>query len=362
MASITRSDFGATTEGLTVAAAFPTAIKDRTIVITGINKLGIGYTTAEALASQAPRCLILAGRSTTKVQECISSLHAQYPNVDYRLLHLDLSSKKSVHIAATEVLSWIDTPTIDIVINNAGVMHIPTRTLSEDGIELHLATNHIGHFLFTNLVMSKLIAAAKASNTPGTTRIINISSVGTAISALRASDPNFTKPASQLPEREKPNFAMMRMAKLQVDEDMVYFPFAAYGQSKTANVLYSVGLNARLFEKHGILSVALHPGEIKSELQRNTDPQWLEGVTKYKEKNNMPWKTLRQGASTTLVAALDPMLAGASKSGPGGNEGCQTLFLSDCQIGKTQAYALDKRDAERLWGISEAWVGEKFEW
>ncbi|KAK5084843.1 hypothetical protein LTR70_007768 [Exophiala xenobiotica] len=277
MASVTYPDFGATTEGLTVAAAFAATIKGRTIIITGINKLGIGYATAEALASQAPRRLILAGRSTTKVQECIDTLRSQYATVDYRLLHLDLSSRKSARTAAAEVLSWTDTPTIDIVINNAGVMHIPTRTLSEDGIELHLATNHIGHFLFTNLIMPKLVAAAKSNKVPGPTRIINISSVGTAISALRASDPNFTKPASQLPEREKPNFAMMRMAKLDVDEEMVYFPFAAYGQSKTANVLYSVGLNERLFEKHGLLSVALHPGEIKSELQRNTDPKWLRG-------------------------------------------------------------------------------------
>lgn len=202
MVSITHSDFGATTEGLTVAAAFPAAITGRTIIVTGINKLGIGYATAEAFASQAPRRLILAERSTTKVQECIDTLRSQYPTVDYRLLHLDLSSQKSARTAAAEVLSWTDTPTIDIVISNAGVMHIPTRTLSEDGIELHLATNHIGHFLFTNLIMPKLVAAAESNNIPGLTRIINISSVGTAISALRDSDHNFTKPASQLPARE----------------------------------------------------------------------------------------------------------------------------------------------------------------
>lgn len=104
---------------------------------------------------------------------------------------------------------------------------------------------------------------------------------------------------------------MMRMAKLDVDEEMVYIPFAAYRQSKTTNVLYSVGLNERLFGKHGILSVALHPGEIKSELQKNTGPNWREGVVKYKEKNNMPWKTLGHGASTTLVAALDPKVGGS---------------------------------------------------
>ena len=75
MTSTNYPDFRATTEALTVGLAFPASVRDRTILMTGVNKLGIGYTTAEALASQCPRCLILSGRSETKIQECLESLH-----------------------------------------------------------------------------------------------------------------------------------------------------------------------------------------------------------------------------------------------------------------------------------------------
>lgn len=107
--------------------------------------------------------------------------------------------------AAAEAISWSYVPSIDLVINNAGVMNIPERTLSEDGIEIHFATNHIGHFLFTNLIMPNIIAAAN-DNPSGSTRIVNISSVGAGLSALRASHLEWVKPATQLPEKEKPNF------------------------------------------------------------------------------------------------------------------------------------------------------------
>ena len=150
------TDFGFETEGLAVAAAFPASIKGRTILVTGVNKKGIGYTTAESFASQSPKTVILAGRSTEKLQECIDGLKAAYPDGDYRPLKVDLSSQESVRSAAKEVLSWDDVPTIDIVVNNAGVMNIQTRTITSDGVELTMATNHVGHFLLTNLIMSKV--------------------------------------------------------------------------------------------------------------------------------------------------------------------------------------------------------------
>lgn len=89
-----------------------------------------------------------------------------------------------------------------MLINNAGVMAIPDLTLSEDGIEMSFATNHIGHFLFTNLIIGKLIAASKSSPTP--TRIVNLTSFGHQFSPIRFSDINFTKKASELPEEERP--------------------------------------------------------------------------------------------------------------------------------------------------------------
>lgn len=358
MASTTHSNFDKTTEAAEVAAAFPQAIKDRTILITGVNKLGIGYSTAEAFASQSPRCLILAGRSTAKVQECIDSLHSQYPAIDIRPLLLDLSSQKSVRSAATEVLGWPDVSAIHLVINNAGIMRhgesfdgdVP---VSEDGIEQMFATNHLGHFLFTNLIMPKITAAAQKAPA-GSSRIINLSSSGTYVSPFRASDIAWAKPASQLPEKDRPNFAMMKYAGMDVDEEISYIPTAAYGQSKTCNILFSVGLNERLFEKHGILSLALNPGEIKTELGRNTDPEWLaRAIKKREDMGIMHWKTQGQGASTTLVAACDPKLSLPESDGNG-------QYLSDCQIAKAPAYATDKEAAEKLWQISEELTSQEF--
>jgi NAD(P)-dependent dehydrogenase (short-subunit alcohol dehydrogenase family) len=320
-----------------------------------VNKLGVGYATAVALASQSPRRIILAGRSPAKLQECLDALANKYQEVNFRSLVLDLSSQKSVRAAATEVLSWEDTPAIDVVINNAGVMNIPNRTLSEDGIELHLATNHVGHFLFTNLIMSKIIASATNARRDAA-RVINVSSMATMTSPLRVSDFNWEKPTLELPDDEKPNLDMMKAAALVVDETMSYIPMGAYGQSKTANILYSVGLNKRLHEKYGVTSIAVHPGEVRTELHRTTDLMWLKKTEEWREKMNVGWKTLEQGASTALVAALDPKLG---KVGDGG----QGQFLSDCQLSKiAPPYALNTVRADDLWQMSEELVKENFSW
>ena len=357
MTSTTHSNFDQNTDAVEVAAAFPQAIKDRTVLVTGVNKQGLGYATAEAFASQSPRCLILAGRSTAKVQECIDNLHSRYPAIDIRPLLVDLSSQKSVRSAATEVLGWTDVPSIHLVVNNAGIMRHGAKSdgdvpRSEDGIEDMFATNHLGHFLLTNLIMPKITAAAK--DTPaGSVRIVNLSSSGTWVSPLRASDINWQKPASQLPENERPNFAMMKMAGMNVDEEVPYIPTAAYGQSKTCGILFSVGLNERLFKQHDILSLALNPGEIKTELGRHTDPEWLaRAIKKREEMGIMHWKTQSQGASTILVAACDPKLGLPESDGHG-------QFLGDCQITKAPAYATDKEHAEKLWQISEELTSQK---
>jgi NAD(P)-dependent dehydrogenase (short-subunit alcohol dehydrogenase family) len=349
------ADFNGKTAASTVASTFPDSIKGHTILITGVNKLGLGYATASALATQVPSKLIICGRSELKLQECADGINSEHPTVDVRTLILDLSSQKAVRKAASEVMGWEDIPKIDIVINNAGVMNIPERTLSEDRIEMHLATNHVGPFLFTNLIMPKILAAAKNAE-PGSVRIINLSSMGIMTSGFRISDPNFEKPGSELPESERPNYPIFKQFGLPGDESTIYIPMAAYGQSKTAAVLLSVALNERLYEKHRVLSLALHPGEIYTELHRTTDKEWLADVDQKRDSATMALKTPEQGSSTTLVAALDPKLGKPNDDGYG-------QFLSDCQISPMAPPSrLDKDIAGKLWEMSEDWTKEKFAW
>lgn len=143
----------------------------------------------------------------------------------------------------------------------------------------------------------------------------------------------------------------MKQAGMNVNDSLSYIPSAAYGQSKTCNILFSVGLNERLFEKHGILSLTLNPGEVKTELGRNVDSAWLaEMIKKREDQGLLHWKTLRQGASTTLVAACDPKLTLPESDGSG-------YYLDDCQIAKAPGYATNKEDAEKLWRFSEKLTG-----
>ncbi|KAF2442547.1 NAD(P)-binding protein [Karstenula rhodostoma CBS 690.94] len=342
----TNSEWGFNTTAQTVAAAYPDAIKNRTILITGVNRNGLGYATAAALASQSPSTIIITGRSQAKLDESLASLRTAYPSVTFKPLVVDLSSQASVRSAAASVLAWPDILTLDIVINNAGVMNLPSRTLSVDGIEMHFATNHIGHFLLTNLLMPKILA----STAP---RIVNVSSIGTFVSPVRFSDLLWNTPHAVIPEQEKPNVGMLAATDLLVTDDTTYIPFGAYGLSKTANILFSVGLNKKVGGK-GVRSFALHPGEIMTDLHRTTDPAWLamakERGTKVGLKGD---KSAEEGAATSVVAAVDPGLGGEKEG----------VFLEDCQVSaKVPSYAVDEKEAERLWEVSEGLVGEKFAW
>ncbi|KAJ5681746.1 uncharacterized protein N7477_001686 [Penicillium maclennaniae] len=197
MAATTYSEFNANTEGFEVAEKFSSQVRGKSVIITGVNRGGIGFPTAQALASQSPASLIVAGRSPSKIQECIELLKRDWPDVSYRALQMDLSSQKSVRAAAAEVLAWEDVPSVNILINSAGVMGVQERTLTEDGIEMHFATNHIGHWLFTCLIMPKIIEASK-QNPKGATRIVNVSSGSPRMSSMRWSDMNFDRSLKSL--------------------------------------------------------------------------------------------------------------------------------------------------------------------
>ena len=200
---------------------------------------------------------MIAGRNPSKIQDCIDVLKADYPNVEYRALKLDLGDKDSIRAAAKEVLSWPGV--VDILVNSAGIMGINERTLTSDGIEIHFATNHIGHFLFTNLIMPKLIKAAEGKP-KGSARVVNVSSGSPMMSGLRWSDMTFNKKNQDLPKEEQPAYEWFKVWGYSDMEDQAYIPLDGYNRSKVANVLFGIGANKRLFEKHGVFMTAVHPG------------------------------------------------------------------------------------------------------
>ncbi|KAK7749299.1 hypothetical protein SLS62_008268 [Diatrype stigma] len=359
----THPEFNANTEALEVAKAFADGIRGKTVIVTGVNRGGIGFTTAQAFASQSPANLILTGRNPAKVQESIDALKAEYPGVNYRSLKIDLSSQKAVRAAAAEVLAWSDIPAVDILVNSAGVMGIQERTLSEDGIEMHFATNHIGHWLFTCLIAPKLIAAAAAQRGPkGATRVVNVSSGSPYVTRMRWSDRNFEKRNGDLPALEQPPYDFLRAWGFEDLENQSYNPVEAYSQSKVANVLAGVGATRRLLDSHGILSLALHPGVIKTELGRSFPEVTLSAIKTLADAGNITYKTQGAGASTSLVAALDPGLAvgvGETKDGKE-NYGA---FLENCQISEQcLPETVSNAEAEKLWKLSEELVHESFSW
>lgn len=238
-------------------------------------------------------------------------------------------------------------------------MCLPERIIGEDGIELTFATNHIGHFLLTCLIMPKIIRAAE-NNPKGATRIVNVSSASPVHTNMRWSDTNFEKKTHELPEAERPSSAMHAMFGVQDITDLAYIPLEGYNQSKTANLLFSIALRKRLYEKHGILSLALHPGVMRTELVRNMTTETLDIVNDFEKSGAFPFKTVGAGSSTTLVAALDPSLGPVEERNGKENYG---VYLADCQVtDMATPLATSSAEAEKVWQLSENLVKEEFSW
>lgn len=171
----------AKTTGSELVKELAPEIEGRVILVTGVTPNGLGAVFAEAVAHAKPALLILTARTPAKAEKTAEVIRAI--GVPTKVPQLDLGSLASVRKAADEVNSWSDTPHIDVLVNNAGIMAVGF-TLSPDGFESQFATNHLGHFLFTNLIMKKL----QASRSP---RVVNVSSDGHRMSPIRWDDYNF---------------------------------------------------------------------------------------------------------------------------------------------------------------------------
>ncbi|KZV90157.1 NAD(P)-binding protein [Exidia glandulosa HHB12029] len=304
--------FNHDTTGDEVVAKFADRVKGRTFLLTGPTLEGVGGATLLALARASPKAFILVGRNPVKVQPVIDAIAAVDPTITTVFAQADFTSLASIRSAAEKIFSSPAAATIDVIINNAGVMATPySKTV--DGIETQLATNHIAPFLLTNLLLPRL-----AKN--GT--IVSVSS-----SAHRASTGNY----------DDYNY-----------EHTEYDPFRAYGQSKLATVMFTTSLVSR-----GYRAITLHPGLIFSGMQRHTNMEELAANAKKAREADPAYqgpgapKSLAQGCSTSLVAALDPSV-------PNG------AYLFDCQVETPKAEGLDKEKAEKLWKLSEKLVGQQF--
>lgn len=151
------------------------------VIVTGPSKDGIGAEIAKTLASANPSQLLLAGRNEAKIAPVIEEISAANPKVKVTYIQCDLTDNTSVRRAAAQVDSLVDR--VDILVNNAGIMAVRGFHKSADGVESQFAAGHLGHFLLTNLIIDKLVAAQ------GT--VINMTSSAYALDAADTQDPNF---------------------------------------------------------------------------------------------------------------------------------------------------------------------------
>lgn len=315
-----------------LAAHYASLIAGRTILVTGVSPGSLGASFVKNIASAHPTTLILAGRSPDKMQACVSEVKAVAPEVNVKLLTMNLMSLKDVRRAAETVNSWDDIKHIDVLVNNAGIMAVP-YTETEDGFEAQFQTNHLSHFLFTNLIIEKLLASPKP-------RLVHVSSGVHRVGHIRWTDLHF-------------------------DHGKRYQRWLAYGQSKTANALMGIAF-AEKYAQRGLQSFSMCPGVSLTNLSAHGASDFAAFAKDLTEMDNiygnkwgtgmaaMHYKDNDQGASTHVFASFDPNL--------GEHNGA---FLNDCRLAdaeKEEVYpwATSKIDALRLWKVSEELVGQQF--
>jgi NAD(P)-dependent dehydrogenase (short-subunit alcohol dehydrogenase family) len=285
----------------------------RTAVITGANS-GVGFATASALASRGAR-VVMAVRNLEKGERVVARIKAAHPGAIVELVELDLTSLRSIAIAAAQMR--IEYDRIDLLINNAGVMWTPKAT-TVDGFELQFGTNHLGHFALTGLLLERLLPVADS-------RVVTVSSGGHRIRAAIHFD--------------------------DLHWERRYDRIGAYGQSKLANLLFTYELQRRLAPLGTTLAVAAHPGVANTELSGHLS--WLSKTMLHLAA---PWP-LRQdaehGALPTLRAATDAGVVGGQYYGPDGfgeMRGHPTVVESSKQ-------SHDVELQRRLWAVSEQLTG-----
>ncbi len=285
----------------------------RRVVVTGANS-GLGEVTARELARKGAH-VVLAVRSPDKGEAAAQRIRGTAPNAQLEVRELDLSSLESVRSFAAELIA--DSPALDLLINNAGIMQTPPR-LTADGYELQLGTNHLGHFALTGL----LLDALGRSTAP---RVVTVSSI-----------------------EHKPG--RIHFDDLQLERG--YAPRKAYQQSKLANAIFAIELDRRLRAANSpILSVLAHPGYSDTNLQ-SSGPTGI-AVLAMKVGNAVFAQKADRGALPQLLAATAPTVKGGQFYGP---SGFQEMRGDPTEVHATAA-AHDPAAGQRLWAVSEELTG-----
>ena len=287
-------------------------------VVTGATT-GLGLETARALAAGGAE-VVLCGRTKEKCAAAAGTISGTVGAAKLSSAVFDLADLPRVRAGAASILE--QHPAIHLLINNAGVMFTPEGRTAQ-GFETQFGTNHLGHFVLTNHLMPALRAGAPA-------RIVNLSSAGHRNGQIRWDDPHF--------------------------EAEPYDKFEAYGQSKTANILFSIELDRRLAGT-GVRANAVHPGMIRTELGRHMTSDDMAELQRRAAARaasgagpGLPQsKSVQQGAATSVWAGVSAGMADV-----GGT------YCEDAGVSVAADYATDGDYAARLWSVSEQLVGESF--
>jgi len=287
-----------------------------TVLITGASS-GLGAESARAMAARGAT-VVLTARQVEKASGVAAEIRRSTGNANVDVMALELTDWAGVRAFAAAFVERY--PRLDVLLNNAGVMACPLlRTV--EGWEMQFASNHLGHFLLTNLLVPALRNAAPA-------RVVAVSSAGHQLSPVLFDDIHF--------------------------DSTPYDKWTAYGQSKTANILHAVELDRR-WRGDGVRAFAIHPGAILTELGRHLGRSDLADLAARSPGSKLEFKSIPAGAATQVFAATAPELADR-----GG------VYLEDCHVAEVhegqgswgvRGYALDADNAARLWALSAQAVG-----
>jgi NAD(P)-dependent dehydrogenase (short-subunit alcohol dehydrogenase family) len=296
-------------------------LSGRTALVTGANA-GLGLRAARVLAARGAH-VILACRNLDKAGHAARQIAAESPRASTSIVRLDLASQSCVRSAAREIRARF--PHVDLLINNAGVMEIPYQR-TEDGFELTLATNHLGPFALTGLLLDRLAAGA---------RIVTVSSIGHLDGVVDFGD---------------------------LQSERRYDPERAYSQSKLANLLFTYELDRRLRAAGaGVTALACHPGVVYTDLfaTRSRLQQFLLSPG-MRIINFWAVQNARMGALPALRAATDPSALGGEYFGPRRYGLRRRFYTGYPAVVGSSVRSHDEADQARLWQVSEQLTGVSY--